>query len=266
MVHVGLGGAHASSFFAGALSARPQGAGGGALAGLDGVLARQLKEKHARVAPSAEAFDALAAGAGGGGAPSTHKLPDGTAVVLGAQDCASCGEAFFRPELFGDAPGGAALRQGCGLPTAAMRAVLNCPVAIRPSLYQNVILCGGTTLMPGFVERFTGELSALAPAVHAVGLHSTKVELKVAASEDRAAAVWRGPRCSPACPSSRSSASPSQSTMSRGPPSSTTRPSERGGSGLWPGARACGCRRRWRDARDLSQHARILHVCVSVAI
>ena len=192
MVHVGLGGAHASSFFAGALSARPQGAGGGALAGLDGVLARQLKEKHARVAPSAEAFDALAAGAGGGGAPSTHKLPDGTAVVLGAQDCASCGEAYFRPELFGDAPGGAALRQGCGLPTAAMRAVLNCPVAIRPSLYQNVILCGGTTLMPGFVERFTGELSALAPAVHAVGLHSTKVELKVAASEDSAAAVWRG--------------------------------------------------------------------------
>ena len=184
LVHVGVGGGHVSRFLSDALAAQQPSS-----PALNGMLARQLKERCGRVAATAAEFDAAAAG---GGAPSTHKLPDGTAVTVGATDGLRCGEAFFRPELFGGAHGGAHLQQGCHLPTAVTRAVLNCPSALRPSLYSNVILCGGSSLMGGFEERFTSELTALAPAVHAVGLHSTAVELKVNACEDRGAAVWRG--------------------------------------------------------------------------
>ena len=46
--------------------------------------------------------------------------------------------------------------------------------------------------MDGFAARFESELGAIAPGVHAVGLHSTKVELQCTPEDAAGAAVWRG--------------------------------------------------------------------------
>ena len=154
----------------------------------------ELKHAHCFVPADAQAFDAVcdADGSASRGTASVHKLPDGTKVTIGRADCARVGEALFRPDVVGEGPGAVGLQRQCGIAVATQRAILNCEVAIRPSLYSNVVLCGGNCQMDGFAARFESELGAIAPAVHAVGLHSTKVELQCTPEDAAGAAVWRG--------------------------------------------------------------------------
>lgn len=54
---------------------------------------------------------------------------------------------------------------------------------MRKDIYSNIVLCGGSTFIPGMVERFTKEITALAPS-------ETKV--KVYAPKERENSVWIG--------------------------------------------------------------------------
>jgi actin-related protein len=56
-------------------------------------------------------------------------------------------------------------------------------VDIRKSLYESVILSGGTTMFPGIGSRLQKELSALAP---------NTMKVKVLAPEERKYLVWLG--------------------------------------------------------------------------
>lgn len=53
----------------------------------------------------------------------------------------------------------------CGIPQLAFRAISSVDPDARKDLYGSVLLTGGTTLMPGFVDRFHSELTALTPTV-----------------------------------------------------------------------------------------------------
>jgi actin-related protein len=56
---------------------------------------------------------------------------------------------------------------------------------IRAELYSNIILSGGTTMLPGLPERLTREIQKLAPS-------ATSQKVKVIAMPERKFSVWVG--------------------------------------------------------------------------
>lgn len=105
-----------------------------------------------------------------------YTLPDGQKVEI-REERFQCPEILFQPFLYGrDA-------SDPGLHMNIYSIIAQSDIHIRKDLYQNVILCGGTSLLPGCQERIRSELVSKAPA-------GTRV--KVVASLSRKYAVWLG--------------------------------------------------------------------------
>jgi actin len=71
-----------------------------------------------------------------------------------------CPEALFRPALVG--------LESPGIHEAAFSSVMRCDAAVRRDLLANVVLAGGTAMLPGLADRVQKELAALAPPAVAV--------------------------------------------------------------------------------------------------
>jgi len=69
---------------------------------------------------------------------------------------AKCAECIFTPWLIGQ-------DQKCnpGIAKLLLSAIRKCPIDTRTPLLANVVLNGGNTLIPGFVERFENEVIGL---------------------------------------------------------------------------------------------------------
>ena len=104
----------------------------------------------------------------------TYELPDGNIVSLQSERF-RCPEVLFQPSLVG--------KEAMGIHDTTFRSVMSCDVDIRRDLYQNVVLSGGSTMLPGIGERMTKELCALAPST---------VKVKVIAPPERKYSVWIG--------------------------------------------------------------------------
>lgn len=108
----------------------------------------------------------------------THTLPDGTKITLGE-------ERFRSPEvLFQQSMVGRDLYEG--VHDTAHCAIAKCDMLLRRPLFENVVVSGGTTLLPGFCERLEKELHLKAPP---------SVHVKVASGRSSAArqhACWVG--------------------------------------------------------------------------
>ncbi|OLP81009.1 actin [Symbiodinium microadriaticum] len=104
----------------------------------------------------------------------TYELPDGNIVSLQSERF-RCPEVLFQPSLVG--------KEAMGIHDTTFRSIMTCDVDIRRDLYQNVVLSGGSTMMPGIGERMTKELCALAPST---------VKVKVIAPPERKYSVWIG--------------------------------------------------------------------------
>ncbi|ERN14358.1 actin-related protein 6 [Amborella trichopoda] len=70
-----------------------------------------------------------------------------------------------------------------GLAECIVRAVQSCHPYLHPVLYESIILTGGSTLFPHFVERLERELRPLVP---------DDFRLKITHQEDPILGVWRG--------------------------------------------------------------------------
>jgi actin-related protein 4 len=53
------------------------------------------------------------------------------------------------------------------IPQLVHEALTTCDVDVRASLLQNVVVVGGGSLLPGFVDRLNFELSVMFPGVRA---------------------------------------------------------------------------------------------------
>ncbi len=102
-----------------------------------------------------------------------YELPDGQTLTLGNERF-RCPEAYFQPSFLG--------KESSPIWEIAYNCIFNCDVDIRGSLYKNIVLSGGSSLFPGFYERFDYELQNMA---------SWK-QMKVIAPEQRGLAAWRG--------------------------------------------------------------------------
>ena len=91
-----------------------------------------------------------------------YTMPDGQIVTF-ADQAFRCAESLFQPALVG--------RDEGGIHQLTHRSISKSDIDLRKDLYKNIVLSGGTTMLPGLPERLHAELSRLAPA-------DTKVKIR----------------------------------------------------------------------------------------
>ncbi|CUM64628.1 uncharacterized protein PRCAT00002237001 [Priceomyces carsonii] len=82
----------------------------------------------------------------------TYRLPDGHEINMGAERFRST-EILFDPQIIGD--------ESPGLHELASISISKTDLDLRSTLYQNIILSGGNTLLKNFGDRMLNELRAL---------------------------------------------------------------------------------------------------------
>jgi len=85
-------------------------------------------------------------------------------------------EIIFTPSYIG-------LVNSCGLGEAIVQSIQSCDAELRAALYHNIVLTGGTVLLPGFKERVEMEVRSLAPDNYVV---------RVFLPEDPVHFAWKG--------------------------------------------------------------------------
>ncbi|ERM99458.1 hypothetical protein AMTRI_Chr12g233950 [Amborella trichopoda] len=103
-----------------------------------------------------------------------YELPDGQVITMGSGRF-RCPEVLFDPSRIGVESG--------GVHEAVFNSIKRCDVDIRREMYGNVVLSGGTTMIPGLAPRLAKELGSLAPE---------SVRVRVIAPPERKYSVWIG--------------------------------------------------------------------------
>lgn len=103
-----------------------------------------------------------------------YLLPGGEVVTIG-EERFRCAEQLFAPSVVG--------KSELGIHECAYRSIMKCESAIRGNMFGHLVLAGGSTKLPGFVERMTKEFTELVPS-------TTKVN--IVAPKDRQHSVWIG--------------------------------------------------------------------------
>ncbi|XP_008566427.1 PREDICTED: actin-like protein 10 [Galeopterus variegatus] len=110
--------------------------------------------------------------------PASFCMGNGCSVCLSSERF-RCPEPIFQPGLLGQAEP--------GLPTLAFRALQKMPTTLQTRLANAVVLAGGSTLFPGFVERLDMELEAQCQRHGYMALRP-----RLVAKPGRGCAVWTG--------------------------------------------------------------------------
>ncbi|OQV16170.1 Alpha-centractin [Hypsibius exemplaris] len=107
-------------------------------------------------------------------ATGSYQLPDGTIIDIGPSRFRAP-ELLFQPHLFGS--------EWSGIHEVLHTAIRKSDLDLRKSLYSNIILSGGSTLIRGFGDRLLQEIKVLAPKDNKV---------RIAAPQERMYSIWIG--------------------------------------------------------------------------
>ncbi|XP_059830772.1 actin-3-like [Hypanus sabinus] len=102
-----------------------------------------------------------------------YQLPDGKVITIDKEKI-KCPEALFNPAFMGSSEP--------GLHTIALNVINKCDSSILEEMSRNILLCGGSSMFPGFPVRFRKELRKLAQDMN----------LQVRAIPIRRYSVWFG--------------------------------------------------------------------------
>ncbi|XP_054042018.1 actin-like protein 7B [Rissa tridactyla] len=102
-----------------------------------------------------------------------YELPDRHLVTVGKERFL-CAEVLFKPALLGS--------QQPGLLQLTLACLQKCDGDINKKMLRNILLCGGSTMMEGFADRFQMELARMCPSDNLI----------IAASPQRKSSVWIG--------------------------------------------------------------------------
>lgn len=105
---------------------------------------------------------------------SQYEQSDGTLISL-SDEHFRCTELLFQPKLD--------YFEYKGIDETLYNSIMKCDINTRKSLFSNIILCGGTTMIDGFPQRLTKGITALAPKLN---------NIQVLAPPERQYAAWLG--------------------------------------------------------------------------
>lgn len=110
-----------------------------------------------------------------------YELPGGEIIEINMQKRISASEIIFNPRFALDKE----QQEQPGICQIANDAIEKCDSDLKINLYNNIVLAGGTTLMPGFTDRFDSEIRNMAE-------QSAKTDINVQAALHRKFAAWIG--------------------------------------------------------------------------
>jgi len=113
----------------------------------------------------------------------TYQLPDGRRITLGEERWKTP-EALFRPTMLGFEA------ESCfGVANMVWDSAQGCDIDLRTPLLGNIVLSGGSTMFPGFVDRLLKDLKHCAPS-------SSQARIRVVSNFNEYStldnAVWQG--------------------------------------------------------------------------
>ena len=152
-------------------------------------LVKTMKEQICFVAPKA-----LQDGSGyGSGSPSTstatataaasdmaknaktkYQLPDGQAIEVSSERY-TAPEILFQPSLIGS--------EETGVADTLVNSIMKSDMDLRPTLYTQIVLAGGSTCTPGFGDRLLADVRAKAPS---------HTRIRISAPPERIHSAWVG--------------------------------------------------------------------------
>ena len=92
-----------------------------------------------------------------------YELPDGRTVQMGMQRLKTP-ELLFKPDLYTHVSGPSAVNPAeKGAHELVYGAIQSTDNELRKDFWNNVVLAGGTSLMPGFKERIERDLTNISP-------------------------------------------------------------------------------------------------------
>ncbi|KAG7480720.1 hypothetical protein MATL_G00059280 [Megalops atlanticus] len=103
-----------------------------------------------------------------------YTLPDGSTLDIGPARFRAP-ELLFRPDLIGD--------ESEGIHEVLAFAIQKSDMDLRRTLFSNIVLSGGSTLLKGFGDRLLSEVKKLAPK---------DVKIKISAPQERLYSTWIG--------------------------------------------------------------------------
>lgn len=103
-----------------------------------------------------------------------YQLPDGQTVHVSSERYLAS-EILFNPSLIGS--------EETGVADTLMNSIMKSDIDLRPNLYQNIVLAGGSTCLPGFGDRLLAESRARAP---------THTRIRISAPPERINSAWIG--------------------------------------------------------------------------
>lgn len=120
----------------------------------------------------------------------SYKLPDGHVLNLGVEQFRAP-EILFNPQIIGD--------ESPGIHELTSLAIAKTDLDLRPALYQNVVLSGGTTLLKNFGDRMLSELKNQQVSQSSSSWHGHRglskeshTKIKIYAPPERKYSTWIG--------------------------------------------------------------------------
>lgn len=107
----------------------------------------------------------------------SYELPGGEIIQVDLRKRISSTEILFNPKLVGS--------KAKGIAQIAYDSIEKCDSDLKIVLYNNIELAGGSTMIPGFYERFDEEIKRLAG-------HNAKTDINTHAVLYRNNAAWTG--------------------------------------------------------------------------
>lgn len=107
-----------------------------------------------------------------------YELPDEKIINI-EQEIFKCTEILFKPNKQINKEG-----DKFGIHEATFRCIKKCDVDIRKSLYENIVLSGGNSLLKNFDIRYNNELVNI--------VNNSKLNIKVIATPERKYSTWIG--------------------------------------------------------------------------
>lgn len=104
----------------------------------------------------------------------TYQLPDGQAVSISSERY-NAPEVLFNPSLIGS--------EEKSVADTLVSSIMKSDIDLRPTLFTQIVLAGGTTCMPGFGDRLLAELRSQAPA---------HTRIRISAPPERKYSAWAG--------------------------------------------------------------------------